>query len=63
MKELINQAMSVKQLSQRVAALEAEVEVLKKIIEDLRAHHEKAADGPSGEEDDGSWYSNHGHGD
>ena len=63
MKELVNQAMSVKQLSQRLATLESEVEMLKKTIEDLKAHYRKDDTGPSGEEDDGSWYSNHGHGD
>ena len=63
MKELINQALCVKQLSQRVTRLEDEIEALKKTIKNLKAQYEKDTHGPSGEEDDGSWYSNHGHGD
>ena len=61
MKRLIVEAMNVKQLEQRIESLEAEVKRLRELCKRL----EDLPDDKGGEEDeaDGSWYSNHGHGD
>lgn len=68
MKRLIIEAMNVKQLEQRIESLEAEVRALKELYKKLLpADHgncdDKDKDKDNEDEADGSWYTNHGHGD